>query len=86
MEKVRKNIEEILNKLERIQEEMEIVYSETATFYTSLKGKDINQAYLHMISLGSIFEKTLKDFDSTVDYYDSKVSSMLEEEENERKK
>ena len=86
MEKVKKDLDEILNNLEKVQEEVNTVYSEVATSYTSLKGKDINQAYLHMIFLKEFFDEILEKFDDAVDYYESRVISMLEEEENERRK
>lgn len=72
--------------LDDVQENLDAVYVNMTAFCTSLKGKDINQAYFNLIELKRKVNLALNNLDSTVDDYETKVVKLLEEEDNARKK
>lgn len=86
MENIKKSVNKILEILDDVQENLDAAYVSMTAFCTSLKGKDINQAYFNIIELKRKVNLALNNLDSTVDDYETKVIKLLEEEDNARKK
>lgn len=86
MEKVKKSINKILDILDDAEENLNAAYNNMATFYTSLKEKDISLAYFYMIELKKGVDVALEKLDVAVDNYEMNIIKILEEEENARKK
>lgn len=86
MENVKKSISKVLEILDDVQENLDAAYINMTAFCTSLKWKDINQAYFHIIELKRKVNLALNNLDSAVDDYEVEVIKLLEEEDNARKK
>lgn len=84
MEEIKKSVSDILDILSEAKETMEAGYENLAIFYTSLKKKDIDQAYLFLLSLKESVDLVLEKLDKTVDNYELEVSKMLREEETNK--
>ena len=83
LEEIKKSISEILDIMDDAKDAMDAAYKDVATFFTSLKEKDISQAYYQMIILKRNIDSVLEKLDRTVDNYESKVIELLKEEEND---
>lgn len=80
MDEIKKSLDEILRILDCSQNELDDAVQNISVFYTSLKEKDKDQAYYHLIELSKKIKSAIKKFDKTSDQYDIEVRKLLEKE------
>ena len=83
MDEIKKSIEELFKLLDVAQSELDESNVNMSAFFTSLKEKDKDQAYYHLIELNKKIKLVIKKFDKISDQYDIEVRKLLEKEEEQ---
>ena len=73
MEEVKKKVENSIKILEGMKDELDCAIKNASTFFTTLKEKDANQAYHHLLILKKEIKKAFSLFSTALDDYELKL-------------
>ena len=78
---IKKAVEETIQILEEIEKIREAAQRNAIVFYTSLKQKDADRTFHHLIALKGAVNRVFEKFAGVLDDYEMHVLEMLEEDE-----